>query len=386
MLCILGDPLLAPALDAGEVGLGEIDGHPGRLPVDIGEVAVQGRLGDRGVGGDLAEAAVALGSGADPLDTLMFVAEDEGGAARAKRLPYVPLPRGLIDPREQARTVFDAIVVLYDAARPDYPPEVFAELQARCNLSPASHVLEIGCGSGQATRSLATSGAAIHGLEPGPVLADLARENLARNPNVRITTSTFEAADDEPGAYDLIVSATAFHWIDPNISFAKAARLLRPGGSLALLTNAHGSAGTHTDERVAETIRHLHRQLAPEVGSWTFPSLDDIRGRAKAGGDIAAVWSRVERKFTEPPSVSDLFEPPLVSTYPWVATYDRADYLAMLASQSSYALMDQTRRELLLDAIGRLIDERLGRTVTKEYITVLATARRRAARSATSTL
>ena len=42
MLCILGDPLLAPALDAGEVGLGEIDGHPGRLSVDIGEVSVQG--------------------------------------------------------------------------------------------------------------------------------------------------------------------------------------------------------------------------------------------------------------------------------------------------------------------------------------------------------
>jgi SAM-dependent methyltransferase len=288
-------------------------------------------------------------------------------------------PRDLINPREEARAVFDRIAVLYDAARPGYPPEVLAELQACCNLGPASQVLEIGCGSGQATRLLTASGAAIQGLEPGPALADLARKNLAGSPNVRIVTTTFEAADEKPGAYDLIVSATAFHWTDPDVSFAKAATLLRPGGSLALLTNAHGSTGTHTDERVAQPIRDLHRRFAPEVGSWTFPTHEDVRARAEAGGDIAAVWSRVERKLAEPPSVTDLFEPPLVSTYPWMASYDRPGYLAMLASQSSYALMNPTRREQLLEAVGRVIDERLGGTVTKEYITVLAIARRRVA-------
>jgi hypothetical protein len=35
MLCMLRDPLLTPELDAGEVGLGEINGHPARLVVDI---------------------------------------------------------------------------------------------------------------------------------------------------------------------------------------------------------------------------------------------------------------------------------------------------------------------------------------------------------------
>jgi protein-L-isoaspartate O-methyltransferase len=104
------------------------------------------------------------------------VAED-GGTARARCLPYVPLPRDLIDPRDQARAVFDRIAVRYDAARPGYPPEVLAELQACRNLGPASQVLEIGCGSGRATRLLTASGAAIQGLEPGPALADLAREN-----------------------------------------------------------------------------------------------------------------------------------------------------------------------------------------------------------------
>ena len=85
---------------------------------------------------------------------------------------------------------------------------------------------------------------------------------------------------------------------------------------------------------------------------------------------------RVERKLADPPPVSQLFDPPLVSTYPWLATYDRQGYLAMLASQSSYALMEPGRREPLLRGIGALIDDFLGGTITKQYVTILAVARR----------
>ena len=293
--------------------------------------------------------------------------------------PYIPLPRGLADPRGQARVAFDRFADLYDDARPGYPPEVFDELARRCGLGPRAQVLEIGCGTGQATRELAASGAAIHCLEPGLELAKLAQQNLAEAPNVTIETTTFEAAHEQPGFYDIVVAATAFHWIDPNVSYMNAARVLRPTGSLVLLTNAHGAGGTHTHERIADPIRELHRRLAPDVGEWTFPPADVIRRRAQAGGDIAAVWARIERKLVEPPSVGHLFDPPAVFVYPWLASYDRERYLAMLASQSSYALMDRERRTQLLDAIGRLVDERLDGLVTKQYVTVLAIARLRPA-------
>jgi SAM-dependent methyltransferase len=302
-------------------------------------------------------------------------AVERRGAREAGR-PGVPLPRGLVDPRQEARTVFDSVAELYDLARPGYPQEAWADLAERSDIGPDARVLEIGCGTGQATRDLARTGCTIHSLEPGPALAALARRNLAGAANVRVTTVAFEAAELEPETYDLILSATAFHWIDPGVSFARAARLLRVGGSLALLTNLHGSAGTHTQTPFADAIRDLHRRLAPER-SWTFPSRDEIRRRAEAGGDVAAVWSRVERKLAEPPSVSHLFDPPVVSTYPWIATYDRPRFLAMLASQSAYAQMDAGRREQFLGGIGSLVDQHLGGTVTKEYVTVLATARRR---------
>lgn len=175
-------------------------------------------------------------------------------------------------------------------------------------------------------------------------------------------------------------AATAFHWINPNVSLAKAAGLLRTDGFLALLTNVHAAGGTHTDERIAEPIAELHRRLAPDVGTWEFPTAEGLSDRAQAGGDIAAVWSGVERKLVEPPPVAHLFGPPTVITYPWQATYDRDGYLRMLASQSSYALLDEDRRRPLLDAIGQLVDERLNGTITKQYVTVVAIVTRMAER------
>jgi SAM-dependent methyltransferase len=287
-----------------------------------------------------------------------------------------PLPAGPSDPRERGRAIFDQFANLYDYARPGYPAAVFTTLTVCCGLVPDSRVLEIGCGTGQATRELAQSGAAIRCLEPGAALARLARKNLAALPNVTVGATTFEGADEQPASYDIVFSATAFHWIDPHVSFAKAARLLRPGGWIALLTNAHSAGGTDTEEPIAGAITELHRRLVPEIGDWTFPSADQIHEQATAGGDLGAVWARVEPKLGEAPAVDHLFEPPMIFTYPWLASYDRDRYLAMLASQSSYALLAPRKRETLLRAIGQLVDDRLEGAITKRCVSVLAIAKR----------
>ncbi len=271
--------------------------------------------------------------------------------------------------------MFDTIATLYDRARPSYPAKAVSDLLHVCSIDRSSRILEIGCGTGQLTRHLAPTGAVIRCLEPGSSLANIARVNLVRTPNVDITTTTFEELEIPPSSYHVVASATAFHWIDPNISFAKVAALLQPGGYLALMTNVHAYGGSHTDERITEPVRELHRRFAPEVGDWTFATADEVQHNAQAGGDIAAVWGRVDRKLSEPPDVSSLFESPLVMTYPWLARYDKDSYLEMLATQSSYALMKPAQRRELLSEIGRLIDEILGGAVTKQYVTVLAVAR-----------
>jgi SAM-dependent methyltransferase len=241
-------------------------------------------------------------------------------------------------------------------------------------MDASATVLEIGCGTGQATRDVARRVGSVRCLEPGASLAALARQNLASFPTVTVEEATFEEASLEAGSYDVVFSATAFHWIDASVGYAKAARALRRSGSLALVTNAHAYGGTQ--HLIDTEMRELHQRLAPEIGSWTFPTSAQIAETVAVGSaDIASIWARVDRSFADTPDTNAWFEPTAVTLHPWTASYDRDGYLAMLATQSSYARHSQS--EALLEEVGTLIDARLGGQITKAYVAILAVARRR---------
>jgi SAM-dependent methyltransferase len=265
--------------------------------------------------------------------------------------------------RDAARVTFDRVAGAYDSTRPGYPSALFADLRAECSFAAGTRVLEVGCGTGQATRVLAGYGCDVQCVELGPDLAARARANLAAYPNATVTVGAFEAVDLPDDHYDVVFSATAFHWIDPAVSYARAARVLRGEGSLVLVTNAPVTGGT-------EDV------LLDTTNPWRPPSVDDVMHAAHAGGDIAAVWTRAEKSYTPAPDVSEWFERPTVRSYPWIATYDTAGYLGLMSTQSSYLLMDETQRREMLRATAALVDERLGGEVTKQFVAVCASARR----------
>src|SRR5205823_563423 len=100
--------------------------------------------------------------------------------------------------------------------------------------------LEIGCGTGQATVPLAERGLEIVCVELGAGLAALARRRLARFPSVEVVHATFEEWEPPPGEpFDAVVGFTAFHWVDPELQYEKPARLLRRGGTLAVVETKH---------------------------------------------------------------------------------------------------------------------------------------------------
>src|SRR5258707_4044159 len=129
--------------------------------------------------------------------------------------------------------VFNEVPELYDRVRPTYPDELFADLAAITGMDRRSSVLEVGCGTGQATRSLAALGYSVTAIEPGAGMAALARQRLASFGNVEVETSTFEEWDDGGRRLDVLVAAAAWHWVGPAGWWGPAPDAPPPGGGTA---------------------------------------------------------------------------------------------------------------------------------------------------------
>ena len=169
--------------------------------------------------------------------------------------------------------VFNEVPELYDRVRPTYPDELFADLVAITGMDERSAVLEVGCGTGQATRSLAALGCSVTAVEPGAGMAALARQRLAASPNVEIETSSFEEWDDRGRRFDVLVAASSWHWVDPSIGWRRAHDVLRPGGWMALLGNVVVRRPGEP-EVYAETA-DLHERFSPGNPDWGHPPLED---------------------------------------------------------------------------------------------------------------
>src|SRR5687767_13722173 len=131
--------------------------------------------------------------------------------------------------RQGLRVTFDEDAERYDRARPGYPSSIFDDLAELAGIGPGCRVLEIGCGTGQATVPLAERGCEVVAVELGTELAEVARRNLARFPDVQVVNAAFERWPLPPEPFDVVLSATAFHWIDPTVRVVKSADALRPG-------------------------------------------------------------------------------------------------------------------------------------------------------------
>jgi len=163
--------------------------------------------------------------------------------------------------REERRRLFDSVAELYDTTRRGYPAEIVDAVFANAGIGPGAAVLEIGCGTGQLTGQLAGRGFNLTAIDIGAAMVEAAKCNMA-DPTVRFQTVPFEEFADD-GPFDLIISATAFHWVDPDVGLAKAAQLLRPGGWLALL-----STGERYPEPLHSELRALWMRYSRQSEKW----------------------------------------------------------------------------------------------------------------------
>ncbi|MBA3525085.1 MAG: methyltransferase domain-containing protein [Geodermatophilaceae bacterium] len=248
---------------------------------------------------------------------------------------------------------------MYERARPTYPRQLFVDL-ADC-VGPASgagRVLEIGAGTGQATRGLLDRGWRVVALEPGPELARVARRVLAGLGDVEVVESPFEQwPADEEGSFDLVFAATSWHWLDPAVACRRAAELLHPGGTLAVVSTEHVLPELDGDPFFRQV-----EQAYEAVGMSDGPGAP-LEPHSVADPEVVAIAD------------SGLFEAPVVHRYVRERIYSAQEYLDLLATYSGHTAAAPDHRQRLFADIRRLIEARPNASVRKHYLSILQTAR-----------
>ncbi|WP_433291689.1 class I SAM-dependent methyltransferase [Actinoplanes sp. CA-030573] len=257
--------------------------------------------------------------------------------------------------REILRKTFGEDAALYDKARPGYPARLFTDLAAMTGLGPGARVLEIGCGTGQATLPLARLGCSVLAVELSPALAAVARRKLAAFPRVSVEVAAFEEWTPPAEPFDLVVAATSFHWLDPATRAAQAADRLRPGGALAVIYSEHVRGGTVDFFHDAQAYYERYDPATPP-GLRLTPGdqiPDDAEEFDRSGRFTAAEFRR----------------------YEWEQSYSTAGYLDLLMTYSGHRALPAADREGLLTALASLIDNDHGGHITKRYLTRMTVVR-----------
>ena len=254
--------------------------------------------------------------------------------------------------RSEGKRVFGLDAAGYERGRPGHPERVFDVLRERCGLGPGTSVLEIGPGTGQATRRLLELGAdPLVAVEPDSALAEYLSSATDGKP--RVLVATLEDAELPAANFDLAVAASSFHWVDPERGLASVQRALRPKGWWAMWWTLFGD-NTRPDP-FREAIAHVVGGLTASPGGSGFSRDPEAGLTALANAGFVSCEHEIVR---------------------WSHEWNAAGIRALFATFSPIARLEESRREAILDEIARVADDDFGGRVVKPVHTPLYTARR----------
>jgi SAM-dependent methyltransferase len=252
------------------------------------------------------------------------------------------------------RLSFDAAADVYDEIRPRYPPAMFRDLFDVLPDGPT--IVEVGPGTGQATRDLLERGATVTAVEIGPHLAEKLQRVIS-SPQLSVIVGDFESAQLPEWSFDALFAATSYHWIAADAQVDRPAELLRPGGVVAVVdlnqvTSSDDKGFFAAAQRLYDRYGQSHKgPPAPRRGN-VQPAIADAL--------------RADSRFTDTS----------VSSYDWNQTYSAEQYRQLMLSYSGTQMMELTRRQGLLDDMVAFINENFGGEVTRPLVVTLTMARR----------
>jgi len=251
-----------------------------------------------------------------------------------------------------ARFSFNQAAEIYDAIRPSYPPALFDYLFAL--LPPKPRIIEVGPGTGQATRDLLRRGAVVHAIEIGPAMAAKLRSNLP-SAELQVTVGDFERVAVAERSMDAVFSATAYHWVSPGGQADRPAAILKPGGVLAIVDT--NQVDSPDDEGFFDAVQPTYERYGQGHTGPPAPQRDGV------DPPIRQLLSQ-DRRFAN-------LE---VHSYDWNQTYTALAYRQLMLSYSVTQMMEPQERQGLLDDIEKFIQERFGGRITRPLVVTLTTA------------
>ena len=272
--------------------------------------------------------------------------------------------------------VFNEVAVEYDRNRPTYPDALVDQACEVAGIGDGDRVLEIGCGTGQLTRSLLARGLRVTALEPGDQLILLAEENLKDAGDVEFVHARLEDVQLPRESYQAVFSASAIHWVDPDLTWRKIADALAPGGTLALIQYFGLREQRSVDDQ--EALLSALRRHAWEIDA-TWPTYRDlectIAGVQERRGNVADAWGWLGSYDIGRDYAADLFEDLQLATVPTLTEHTAGELGALLGTMSFWARLSPDQRDALTNE-NYALDERLGRPIRASMMAALVTARR----------
>ena len=274
-------------------------------------------------------------------------------------------------------SVFDEIAEDYDRHRPSYPDVLVDRACEAAGIGPGAAVLEIGCGTGQLTRSLLARGLRVTAVEPGGQLLARARDQLQSLGDVQFINARLEDAPLPRARYTAVFSASAIHWVDPDVSWSKAADVLVDGGRLALLS--YFGLDDPRSARDQQALRAAMAAVAPDLAADlpTYQDLDrTLDGVAARRENVSEVWAWLSGYELARGYTAELFDDVQVAAVPTLLEHTADELNALLGTMSLWARLSHRQREALA-AENQALHQRLGRPIRSATFACLVTAQRR---------
>ena len=242
---------------------------------------------------------------------------------------------------------FDTVASTYEKLRPGYVEDLYRTLFDYIHIDENSNVVEVGSGGGQATAPILETGCRLTAVECGQQFSELLKDKFKGYRNFSVITGKFEDTAFEENAFDLVFSASAFHWVPEKIGYEKVFSMLKSGGVFARFANhpyrdkGNPALSKEIDEIYEEYYSKFHNKKREVLTEYS-------EEQAKERAMIASKYGFTDIKYA-------LFHRERV--------FSGKEYIQLLGTYSDHIAIEETVRTRFFSKIEEAINS-YGGTIT----------------------